>query len=1268
MTKPIPSRPIVCKRILLVIACIFFTANIFAQVGISSTSITPDATSILELRSTTLGFLAPRMTTTQRDAITSPATGLLIYNTTTNQLNYYSGSSWQVVTGGSQSQLNGIGFVKASGTTISYDNSTYLTSALTSFSKTDNYGITSSVTNPTTTPNHTIGVDTTLISSRLWRQKGIDSLSAIIATKGIGTVTSVTSATGDATIATTTSTPVITIVSAPKLQTARTINGVLFDGSANITIPNANLTGDVTSVGNATTLATVNANVGTFNSVTVNAKGLVTAASNTTTELTGKTNTDVNSTYPDNATYWSNVTIINGFPADGFLSGIRKGTFNSQRLQDQTNGATYARAWIEGTSSWTIWAVYLDGNDFVAKGDMIIASGNNSVGVLSVGTDGQVLTADAASLNGVKWSTGGGGSGTITSMTVATANGFSGTVTNPTTTPDITISTNVTGIVKGNGTSLSAAIPADFPTLNQNTTGNAATVTTNANLTGPITSVGNATTVTANVITNAMLVQVPTQTFKGRTTAATGNVEDMTVAQAKTLLGLTGSNTGDQTISLTGEVTGSGTGSFATTIATNAVTNSKLAQIATQTFKGRITAGTGNVEDLTIAQTKTLLNLTGTNSGDQTITLTGDVTGSGTGSFASTIGNSAVTYSKIQNVSATNKVLGRTTAGAGIVEEISTTGSGNVVRANSPALVTPTGIVKSDVGLNNVDNTSDVNKPVSTATQTALDLKINLTDKGANNGVATLDAGGKVPTTQLPVGAQVYKGTWSASTNTPTLVNGTGTSGWTYRVTVAGTVNFGAGAITFTVGDDVIYNGTIWQRNPSSSSVSSVNTQTGTVVLTTDNINEGTTNKYYTDTRARTSLSVTAPLAYNSGTGAFSIPLATTLVSGYLSTTDWNTFNGKQATGNYITALTGDVTATGPGSVGTTIANNAVTYGKMQAMTANKLLGSGASGTAVSEITLGTGLSFTGSTLNASTTGGTVTNASVVSANGFAGTVSNATTTPAITLSTSVTGILKGDGTSMSAAVAGDFPTLNQNTTGNAATVTTNANLTGPVTSVGNATTISANAITNAMLAQIPTQTFKGRTSAATGNVEDLTATQATAMLNTFTASAQGVVPASGGGTATFLRADGTFASANYRNLVTLGSDVINSNATANTLADVTGLSFTVVAGTTYHFYALIPYTSAASSTGSRWTINAPATTLLSYTSRYTLTATTQTINYASAVGIPAASNASSLTNNIAIIEGVIKPSASGTFIIRFASKTANSAITAKAGATLEWW
>jgi hypothetical protein len=67
-------------------------------------------------------------------------------------------------------------------------------------------------------------------------------------------------------------------------------------------------------------------------------------------------------------------------------------------------------------------------------------------------------------------------------------------------------------------------------------------------------------------------------------------------------------------------------------------------------------------------------------------------------------------------------------------------------------------LVKGDVGLGNVDNTSDANKPVSTATQAALDGKQNslgftpenVANKGSNNGYASLDGSGKVPSTQLP--------------------------------------------------------------------------------------------------------------------------------------------------------------------------------------------------------------------------------------------------------------------------------------------------------------------------------------------------------------------------------------------------------------------------------------------------------------------------------------------------------------------------------------
>jgi hypothetical protein len=64
----------------------------------------------------------------------------------------------------------------------------------------------------------------------------------------------------------------------------------------------------------------------------------------------------------------------------------------------------------------------------------------------------------------------------------------------------------------------------------------------------------------------------------------------------------------------------------------------------------------------------------------------------------------------------------------------------------------------------------------------------------------------------------------------------------------------------------------------------------------------------------------------------------------------------------------------------------------------------------------------------------------------------------------------------------------------------------------------------NAKLANVATATIKGRATAGTGAPEDLTATQATALLNTFTTSLKGLAPASGGGTTNFLRADGTWA------------------------------------------------------------------------------------------------------------------------------------------------
>lgn len=80
------------------------------------------------------------------------------------------------------------------------------------------------------------------------------------------------------------------------------------------------------------------------------------------------------------------------------------------------------------------------------------------------------------------------------------------------------------------------------------------------------------------------------------------------------------------------------------------------------------------------------------------------------------------------------------------------------LRKTYTALKTAIGLTKSDVGLSNVDNTSDTAKPISTATQTALNAKQNSlgftpensANKGSANGYADLDSNGLIPSSQLP--------------------------------------------------------------------------------------------------------------------------------------------------------------------------------------------------------------------------------------------------------------------------------------------------------------------------------------------------------------------------------------------------------------------------------------------------------------------------------------------------------------------------------------
>jgi hypothetical protein len=137
---------------------------------------------------------------------------------------------------------------------------------------------------------------------------------------------------------------------------------------------------------------------------------------------------------------------------------------------------------------------------------------------------------------------------------------------------------------------------------------------------------------------------------------------------------------------------------------------------------------------------------------------------------------------------------------------------------------------------------------VTSDIQPQIDAKQSLSEKGVANGYAPLDGSSKVPVAFLPSAVMTYEGVWNASTNTPSLADGVGDTGMVYRVGVAGT-QF-TPPVSFNVGDYAIYNGTKWEKSDTTDAVDSVNGITGTVVLTTSNINEGT-NLYFTDERAQ---------------------------------------------------------------------------------------------------------------------------------------------------------------------------------------------------------------------------------------------------------------------------------------------------------------------------------------------------------------------------------------------------------------------------------
>lgn len=266
---------------------------------------------------------------------------------------------------------------------------------------------------------------------------------------------------------------------------------------------------------------------------------------------------------------------------------------------------------------------------------------------------------------------------------------------------------------------------------------------------------------------------------------------------------------------------------------------------------------------------------------------------------------------------------------------------------------------------------------------------ITVNSKGVVTGV----------TTSAIIGTLSYQGGWNASTNVPALVSSVGSSGYYYVVTTAGSTDLN-GITDWVIGDWAIFNGTVWQKIDQTNTVTSVNGLTGAVSV-------GTV----------TSVAMTVPTGLSiSGTPiTASGTLALTFASGYSIPTDANQTNWSTAytqTQQWNGGSTNLVAATGRTSLGgTTVGQSMFTLTNPSAITFPRF-------NADNTVSALNAADFR-TAIGAGSGTGTVSSVSVVSANGFAGTVADATTTPAITLTTSITGVLKGNGTAISAATSG---------------------------------------------------------------------------------------------------------------------------------------------------------------------------------------------------------------------------------------------------------
>ena len=316
------------------------------------------------------------------------------------------------------------------------------------------------------------------------------------------------------------------------------------------------------------------------------------------------------------------------------------------------------------------------------------------------------------------------------------------------------------------------------------------------------------------------------------------------------------------------------------------------------------------------------------------------------GNPITTSGTLAVTFTAGYSIPTTAKQTEWDSAYTNRITSLTTTGTSGAATLSSNTLNIPIYQAQGNylTGLSGEATSSGYPTASVTLTNSAVIGKV-LTGLSITGGTiastdSILTAFGKIQNqVNALVGGVMYQGTWNASTNTPTLTSSTGTKGYYYVVSVAGSTNLD-GITDWKLGDWAIYNGASWEKVDNTDAVVSVNGYTGAVVLTTSDVAEGT-NLYFTNTRAQNAITLTTTGSSGASTytsGTLNIPNYNLSGLGGVPSTRTLTING--------TAY--DLSADRSWSVGTVTSVAALTIGT----TGTDITSSVANGTTTPVITL----------------------------------------------------------------------------------------------------------------------------------------------------------------------------------------------------------------------------------------------------------------------------------------------------------------------------